>query len=252
MKIVRTSIAIGCSFLFLAACAVDTAPSPDGEQTSSSAQALEMTTFPTALEDEHMNWHMHAGTPSLGGRRYLARQSGSGTEFFDFHHDFIRRALVWYKTQAFDPSLVVAWTAIPTVLKDARYGWGPSLADAERRILTNTPAFAGDDDLGIFIESTIHNWIHGAVASAFHEPVVGGFSSPRSTYFYQIHGLVDAWRQKWAPTFRAACADECSTESDACESWNTNLCWCQLGYASCMNGCGIRTKGPKTCKGRPR
>ncbi len=195
MKSVNASIAVGMSMFALSACAVDTTTPADHELSATSAQALEMTTFPSSLEDEHMSWHM-------GGRRYAAGQPGSGTEFFDFHHDFMRRALLWYQSQAFDPKLVAAWSEIPTVLKDARYGWSASLADAERRILTNTPAFAGDDDLGIFIESTIHNWIHGAVAQAFNEPIVGTLRSPRSTYFYQIHGLVDAWRQRLpkAPT----------------------------------------------------
>src|SRR5258706_10215529 len=132
MKIIKASIAIGASFLFLAGCVADTASPAEAEHAASSAQALEMTTFPSSLEDEHMNWHMHAGDPSMGGRRYLAGQPGSGSEFFDFHHTFIQQALAWYATTTFSPSLVTPWTQIPAVLKDARYGWTASLAAAEQ------------------------------------------------------------------------------------------------------------------------
>lgn len=30
-----------------------------------------------------------------------------------------------------------------------------------------------------------------------NEPVLLSFSSPRSTYFWQLHGLVDKWRSDW-------------------------------------------------------
>lgn len=43
----------------------------------------------------------------------------------------------------------------------------------------------------------------GATASAFNEPSVADFHSPKSTYFYKIHGLVDYWWQQWhAPKSR--------------------------------------------------
>jgi len=97
------------------------------------------------------------------------------------------------------PAQVAGWNAIPAALKVPATGWpvsnGVDLAAAETRITTNNPLFANDDELGIFVESTIHNWIHGAVSVALDpsDPFIAGFHSPQSTYFYQIHGLVDMW-----------------------------------------------------------
>jgi hypothetical protein len=77
---------------------------------------------------------------------------------------------------------------------------GLDLAASENRINTNSPAFVNDDTLGIFVETTIHSWIHGAVAAApaFNLPpaeqdIIAHFHSVQSTWFYKIHGLVDLW-----------------------------------------------------------
>lgn len=40
--------------------------------------------------------------------------------------------------------------------------------------------FGSADELGQFVENGIHNRIHGAVASAFSDPIVAGFHSPRT------------------------------------------------------------------------
>src|SRR3954464_12066189 len=106
---------------------------------------------------------------------------------------------MWYDMQPFaDPVAVAPWTSIPAVLKNpALTGWNATLAAQEARITANSPAFATADGLGTYIEGGIHGWIHGATAIAFNEPVVANFHSPQSTYFYQIHGLVDGWWQVW-------------------------------------------------------
>jgi hypothetical protein len=83
-------------------------------------------------------------------------------------------------------------------------GFNGNLADAEARINSNNPPFATDDELGIHVETTIHNWIHGAVAAssilalpAAEKTIISGFHSVQSTYFYKIHGLVQYWWDRW-------------------------------------------------------
>jgi hypothetical protein len=129
---------------------------------------------------------------------------GSGREFFQFHRDLMNEFFVWNNVHHAAPSAdIAAWHTIPAELKVPETGWplpwpGLDLAAAETRINSNSPPFVNDDALGIFVEGTIHNWIHGAVAAApaFHlaaaeQEVISGFHSVKSTWFYKIHGLVD-------------------------------------------------------------
>lgn len=155
--------------------------------------------FPQNLLDLHHNWHMPGTHPGLPTRVIPPGSPGSGLEFLTFHRNFAAQFHAWYDTQPFaDQVAVAAWTFIPIQLKDpATTFWNSNLANQETRITTNNPTFATADDLGIFIENGIHNWIHGATATAFNEPIVGTYHSPESTYFYQIHGLVDYWWQQW-------------------------------------------------------
>jgi hypothetical protein len=151
--------------------------------------------FPQNLLDMHHHWHdpsQHPGSP--GGRVNPFGTPGAGLEFLQFHREFVRLVHLWYDSQPFaDQALVTPWTAIPTALKGTGTGWTAALAAQESRIVSNNPPFASEDALGTFIESGIHAWIHGGTALAFNEPTVAGFHSPLSTYFYQIHGLVDKW-----------------------------------------------------------
>ncbi|UJP04700.1 MAG: PPC domain-containing protein [Nitrosomonas sp.] len=152
--------------------------------------------FPKDLLDIHHHWHdpsAHPGSP--GGRNNPFGTPGAGLEFLQFHHDFMVQFHAWYDTQPFaDQSLVLPWATVPVVLKNpAVTGWNSTFAAQENRIITNNPSFSSEDALGAYIEGGIHGWIHPAVATAFNEPVVANFHSPQSTYFYQIHGLVDKW-----------------------------------------------------------
>lgn len=152
--------------------------------------------FPRNLLDMHHHWHdpnAHPGSP--GGRVNPFGTSGAGLEFLQFHRDFVVQFHAWYDTQPFaDQSLVTPWTTIPAALKDpAVTGWNSTRAAQENRIITNNPPFSSEDALGTYIEGGIHGWIHPATADAFNEPIVANLHSPQSTYFYQIHGLVDKW-----------------------------------------------------------
>ena len=156
--------------------------------------------FPAALLNEHHHWHeplTHGGAG--GGRQIPFGSPGGGLEFLQFHRDFVARFRAWYATQpAADLVAITPWTAIPGPLKNpAVTNWNSSLAAQEQRLTTNVPPFPSADALGQYIEGGIHNWIHGATANAFNEPIVAGFHSPQSTFFYQIHGLVDRWWRAW-------------------------------------------------------
>ena len=156
--------------------------------------------FPQALLNEHHHWHEPVAHGGAGtGRQNPFGSPGGGLEFLQFHRNFVARFLAWYATQpGADLAAITPWTALPAPLKvPAVTNWNASLATQEQRIISNAPPFQSADALGTYIEGGIHNWIHGATASAFNEPIVAGFHSPQSTYFYQIHGLVDRWWRTW-------------------------------------------------------
>jgi len=162
------------------------------------------------MSEKHHAWHTSGGAHGFPSRQFPMGTTGSGHEFLQFHKDLINQFFVWNNVNH-GASLadISAWTAVPSELKLPETGWpnpgfNGNLANAEARINSNAPPFADDDALGIHIETTIHNWIHGAVAasSIFNLPtderdIIGGFHSVQSTYFYKIHGLVQYWWDRW-------------------------------------------------------
>ena len=159
--------------------------------------------FPDAFTDEHHSWH-NGSHPGFPMRSIPQGQPGSGLEFLTFHRNYMAKVLVWYRQQTNADLLAVApWTAIPSALK-ATALWNAQHQAEEQRITTLTPPFASEDAFGIFIETGIHNnFIHGATAAAFNELIVGSLHSPQSTFFYQIHGLVNNWWTIWLDQFGA-------------------------------------------------
>lgn len=153
------------------------------------------------LSDKHHAWHTPGGAHGFPSRTNPAGSPGSGMEFFNFHRNLMDDFFAWNNTHAAVPtSLLVPWTSIPAALK-ATSLWNATFAAQELRLTTNTPPFATADELGIYIETGIHNqFLHGATAQAFSEPVVGTLHSPQSTFFYQIHGLVNYWWNLWFPS----------------------------------------------------
>ena len=144
------------------------------------------------------------------GRVIAKGALGSGREFFQFHSDLMTQFFAWNAVHhAVAAGDIAAWNALPAELKLPETGWptpwaGLNLADAEARINSNVPPFADDDALGIHVENTIHDWIHGAVAAstllalpAQEKDIIASFHSVQSTYFYKIHGLVQYWWQRW-------------------------------------------------------
>lgn len=162
------------------------------------------------LKDRHHAWHTPGGAHGFPSRQFPIGTPGSGHEFFQFHSDIMSQFFAWNNVNhAASATDLAAWSAVPSELKLPETGWpnpgfNGDLAAAEARINSNVPPFASDDELGIHIENTIHNWIHGAVAasSIFNLPqdeklIISGFHSVQSTYFYKIHGLVQFWWNRW-------------------------------------------------------
>ena len=162
------------------------------------------------IKDKHHAWHTFpGGAHGYPSRQFAMGTPGSGHEFLQFHSDLMNQFFAWNSVNhGASASDLAAWTAVPAELKLPETGWpnpfGTNLADAEARINSNVPPFANDDELGIHIETTIHNWIHGAVAAssilalpAAEKTIISGFHSVQSTYFYKIHGLVQFWWNRW-------------------------------------------------------
>jgi hypothetical protein len=92
--------------------------------------------------------------------------------------------------------------------------------------MTNNPPFANEDEFGALVESTIHNWIHGAASTKYNEPALGPIhTSPSSTFFFQIHGMVDLW---WSRFLGAKLLQVASSS-------NISSNWTELNHASLNN-----------------
>lgn len=146
--------------------------------------------FPQALADQHHHWHTGSAHPEAGpGRVHAMGSSGGGLEFLVFHRNYMAQFFAWYNSANFtaapfnDPvqkaSLPAAWTAVPSVLKQASLGWTGTWASDAGRLESGLPDFASADALGTFIEMGIHNqFLHGASAAQLGESALNGFHSP--------------------------------------------------------------------------
>lgn len=153
---------------------------------------------PQNLLDEHHNWHAPGSHAGPGNRQRQFGTPGGGLEFLQFHGDFVRRVRTWYLAQpGANPALVESWTTLPAAYRDPMRGWNNTLSTQENRIVGNPTSFASVDALGEYIEGGIHNYLHNAGATIFNEPVLASFHSPQSSFFYQIHGLIDNWWRAW-------------------------------------------------------
>jgi len=155
-----------------------------------------------SLLDEHHAWHFPPGSPSPHPphptRPIRQGSPGSGQEFFTFHRYYLGKFHRWYDFRpGIDLTIVYSWSQIPAGLKDPSLGWNQNLANIEDRVINDPGSFASADELGIYIEGSIHGWLHNASASFFREPILANLHSPESSYFYQLHGLVDRWWWNW-------------------------------------------------------
>jgi hypothetical protein len=151
-----------------------------------------ITTLSPELLHEHHTWHTRIG--EVGGRSVAMGQPGAGEEFLKWHRYFTRKVLASL-AGTIPAAQTVRWASIPAELK--AWDWTDELAEAESR-LTRPWSFGSLDAFGTFIETGIHAWLHAASAATFSEPIVGEIhSAPSSTYFYQLHGLIDYWFERF-------------------------------------------------------
>lgn len=178
--------------------------------------------LPDNLMNEHMNWHRYPGRPDLGGRSIdpwgpgsnpPTPAPGSGREFLTFHQNFLAQFHAWYDSQSFaDPSAVAPWPDIPDALKqvtspplDPGLVWSQDWANQEDQIVNNPLSFPSDDVLGMTIEWGLHAFLHNASGYAFNEQILlDPTTAPGSTYFYQLHGLIESWWVNWQHANAAA------------------------------------------------
>lgn len=166
--------------------------------------------IPENMIEKHVNWHTRPGDSDNGGRSIdpwlsgsIDPTPGSGEEFLVWHHGYIQRFYEWVETlpvtERPDEAEIAAWKDIPVGLKMGMVGWNQQRA-RDVALLRDMSNFATIDDLGRFLEWGLHGWLHGASASMWNEPVLRSYESPKSTYFWQLHGLIDYWRQQWVET----------------------------------------------------
>lgn len=166
-----------------------------------------ITNIPDAMITEHVNWHTRPGSPALGGRAIDpwpptggGPAQGSGEEFLVWHQGYVQRFYDWLNglpaNQRPDASTIQPWTTIPVGLKMGMVRWNATRAQQELQLsdMSNFPTL---DALGRFLEWGLHGWLHQASSQMWSEPVLLSFESPRITYFWQLHGLIDHWRQTW-------------------------------------------------------
>lgn len=163
--------------------------------------------IPQEIIDEHIAWHERPGNPSEGGRSInpfppFGRRPalGSGEEFLNWHQGFVQRFHDWVNglPNNEQPSAndIAPWRAIPQMLKMSMLRWNVNLAN-EEQLLQDMSNFDSLDDLGRFLEWSLHGFLHNAASGMWNEPILLSFESPRSTYFWRLHGLIDHWRQQW-------------------------------------------------------
>ncbi|QJC53718.1 hypothetical protein HGI30_20780 [Paenibacillus albicereus] len=144
--------------------------------------------FPDDLLEEHRRWH-HANHVGDNSNPPV----GWGDRFLSFHRQYIRKVLTWYQSQGYDMNLVQPWSEVPQGIRMSRcYD-----VNAEMRVRTQPQSFATSDDLGRYIER-LHACIHDAGSDVLNERILQDLDiAPRSTYFYNIHGMIDNWYSNW-------------------------------------------------------
>jgi len=161
--------------------------------------------IPEKMIKEHVAWHTKPGNPGAGGRTINpwpggnpAPSLGSGEEFLVWHRGYIQRFRDWMAALPEDqkPLGTEAWEQIPIGLKMGMLGWSAQRAQEERR-LNDPMSFSSLDEVGLYLEWSLHGWLHSATSNMWNEPILMSFESPRSTYFWQLHGLIDHWRNSW-------------------------------------------------------
>jgi hypothetical protein len=146
---------------------------------------------PGALLTEHTQWHQ--GACGTAGARKCPR---SGEDFLVFHRNFLDRLRDEFTRQGLTAD-ITPWVTIPAAMKNTANGWSTTLQDAENAINSMiNPAtgarFASLEVFGAYVEDRIHGSLHGIAQRTYGEAEIGPVNmSPKSTYFFKIHGWVE-------------------------------------------------------------
>jgi hypothetical protein len=150
-----------------------------------------------ALVAEHTQWHT-GGCGQPGARLcpdgpYRPR---SGAEFLTFHRNFLDRLRDDAESKGIAASELTPWRTFPDDLKATAVWRDNGLSDIEAHIeqMVNgsTEHFSTLEEFGSFLELNIHNFLHPAAAAAYPADTIGPVEmSPKSTYFFKIHGWVE-------------------------------------------------------------
>lgn len=150
----------------------------------------EIVDLPERFLERHEEWHR---------ANHDIQAPGFGVGLLDFHRDLLVDVLAWMRDTGHDLSSVMPWTAIPTELT-ADQTFTPTRKEAVRRITERAYTFNDLDDFGLFLTSdarsaNLHLWFHDVTRAVYNDPLVRPFTtSPKSTYFYNFHGLIQNWR----------------------------------------------------------
>ena len=123
-----------------------------------------------------------------------------GAEFLTWHSEFIARfeTLLQSLPEADRPAeeSIEPWSEIPEDLKTATM-WKSEWDERENRLHGEIASFKSLEELATYI-NPLHGVLHGAVAEVYGDTNIASVSrAPRSTYFWQLHGLVEHWHQEW-------------------------------------------------------
>ena len=169
--------------------------------------ATEVPWVPSNLIDEHHNWHMTHMEPA----------AGTGTEFLQFHRDFLVKFRDWYDRQHWsDPSLVAPWSALPSEFNQPQDPEAQRWFDEAHDLETNLYKWQDEDQFGTRIQfGGLHYWMHHVpITTVYRDVRITNFTTaPTSRYFYQLHGLINSWWQRWTDGRAAIVLDQSTVPS---------------------------------------
>jgi hypothetical protein len=150
------------------------------------------------LVQQHIDWHTKPcsvnGQP-LGGQVGIGRRcTNTGEDFLLWHRMYLNRLRAEFQRQGRSED-ITPWYNLPAAMKSAGHGWTPALQTAENNLFALKNAagvrFASLNEFGSYLETQYYNSLRVIAASAYGEWVMSGHSSPQSTYFFKLHGLID-------------------------------------------------------------
>lgn len=131
-----------------------------------------------------------------------ARHNHLGADFLTWHSDFIDRFKELLKLlQANNQPRprekdIEPWKEIPQILKGASM-WKDEWDELEDNLQHNIGSFENLTELANDI-LPLHNDLHRAVQEIHKDRYIAiRETAPMSTYFWQLHGLIERWHQAW-------------------------------------------------------